>query len=98
MKDYKTPIIIDEQFCNGCGRCVFICSMGVIEMKDKKGSDKGKVAAVSKPEYCMYCEACVIDCKRGAITLNPESGSLNMENISDLILKKKKNRFMFWKK
>jgi len=100
MKDNKTPIIIDEHFCNGCGRCVFICSMGVIEMQDRKDGDKRKIATASKPEYCMYCEACVIDCKNGAIVLNPLSSSLNIDSISDLILnkKKKKRSFKFWKK
>lgn len=98
MDKNKTPIIIDEKFCNGCGRCVFVCTMGVIEMADNPESDKTKIAAAAKPEYCMYCEACVIDCKRGAIRLNPQSGSLNIEKISELILKKKKNRFKFWKR
>ncbi|PKL16934.1 MAG: hypothetical protein CVV49_13695 [Spirochaetae bacterium HGW-Spirochaetae-5] len=30
MDKNKTPIIIDEKFCNGCGRCVFVCTMGLI--------------------------------------------------------------------
>lgn len=98
MNENKTPIIIDKKFCNGCGRCVFVCTMGVIEMRDKPDNDKLKIAVVVKPDSCMYCEACVIDCKRGAISLNPQSGSLNIERISDLILKKKKSRFKFWQK
>lgn len=98
MNDNMTPIIIDEQICNGCGRCTFVCAMGVIELRDRPGSDKEKTAFASKPEFCMYCEACVIDCKRGAISLNPLYGSLNIDKISDLILKKKKNRLKFWKK
>lgn len=98
MNEKYTPITIDEHFCNGCGRCVFVCAMGVIEMQDKEVSENKKIAVVSKPEYCMYCEACVIDCKRGAISLNPQSGSLNIDKISDMILKKKKSIFMFWKK
>lgn len=98
MKDNQTPITINEQLCSGCGRCVFVCSMGVIEMRDKPGSEKEKIAAVAKPEFCMYCEACVIDCKKGAISLNPLYGSFNMEKISDLILKKKKSRFKFREK
>jgi len=92
------PVTIDENLCNGCGRCVFVCSMGVIEMQDKPDNINTKIAVVSKPEHCMYCEACVIDCKKGAIFLNPLSGSLNMEKISDLILAKKKNSLKFWKK
>jgi NAD-dependent dihydropyrimidine dehydrogenase PreA subunit len=98
MNDNQTPITINEQFCNGCGRCVFVCSMGVIEMRNKPGSENEKTASVAKPEFCMYCEACVIDCKRGAISLNPLYGSFNMDKISDLILKKKKSRFKFWGK
>ena len=98
MDKNKTPIIIDEKFCNGCGRCVFVCTMGVIEMQDRPDNDKIKIAVAVKPESCMYCEACVIDCKKGAISLNPQSGSLNIEKISELILKKKKSRFKFWKR
>jgi NAD-dependent dihydropyrimidine dehydrogenase PreA subunit len=98
MNEKTSPITIDEHFCNGCGRCVFVCTMGVIEMQEKPGAQKEKTAVVVRPESCMYCEACVIDCKRGAICLNPHSGSMNIEKISDLILKNKKNSFKFWKK
>jgi len=70
MNDNFNPITIDEKICNGCGNCVFICGMGVIEMKDKPGSVSGKIASASKPEYCMTCETCVKGCKRKAITLN----------------------------
>lgn len=98
MNENDNPLIIDEKLCNGCGRCVFVCSMGVLDMRNKKNSDILKEAFVAKPEYCMYCEACVIDCKRGAISLNPQVGSLNIGKISDLILDKKKSRFRFWKK
>jgi len=98
MDKNNTPIIIDKNFCTGCGRCVFICSMGVIEMQDKPDSDKIKIAVAANPDNCMYCEACVIDCKSGAISLNPKSGSLNIEKISDLILNKKRSGFKFWKK
>ena len=92
MSGITFPIVINEKLCNGCGRCTFICSMGVIELCDKPGAGNSKIATAAKPEYCMYCEACVIDCKNGAISLNPKSGSLNIENISDQILKKKKKK------
>ncbi len=98
MDNYTDPIIIDEKQCNGCMRCTFICSMGVIEIREKSDNNKGKTAFVSKPEYCMYCEACVIDCKNGAIRLNPHSGSLNIEKISDRLIKNKKSRFKLFRK
>lgn len=84
------PITIDEHFCNGCGKCVFICPMGVIELLERAGSNKGKAASASKPEYCLLCESCVKICKRGAVTLNDQNDSLFAEQIPDLIPEKKK--------
>lgn len=91
MKDTK-PIIIDEAACNGCGRCIFICSMGVIDISNKDDDASARKAFVAKPEYCMYCEACVIDCRRGAIKLNAEHGSMNIKTISELVLEKKRDK------
>ncbi len=79
------PITINEQFCNGCGNCVFLCPMGVIEIQEKPGSNKGKIAVASKTEYCLLCETCVKGCKRKAITFNEESESLFIDQLNDTI-------------
>jgi len=68
-----SPITINEHLCNGCGKCVFTCPMGVIDISNKPVSGNKKTAIAAKPEYCMTCEACVIVCKRSAVTLNPET-------------------------
>jgi len=56
-------VTFNHNNCNGCGKCVTICPMGVIEIENKK--------AVCKRELdCTLCQLCVINCKQRAITLH----------------------------
>lgn len=49
--------------CNGCGNCVKICPLGIIQI------ERGK--AISKSELdCTLCRLCVVNCKQRAITLH----------------------------
>jgi NAD-dependent dihydropyrimidine dehydrogenase PreA subunit len=59
----KREIIkIDEEKCDGCGRCVTACTEGAIAIVD------GKARLVSET-YCDGLGACIGDCPRGALTI-----------------------------
>jgi ferredoxin len=55
-------IKIDEEKCDGCGRCVTACAEGAIAIID------GKARLVSDT-YCDGLGACIGDCPRGALTI-----------------------------
>ncbi len=62
------PIIIDEEICKGCNKCVEICPMDVFA----QNPIKGKPPIVMYPEECWYDGACVSECplkEKGAIKI-----------------------------
>ena len=59
------PPIIDPNKCNGCGRCVDICTEDVFF-----GSKPGEIPVVAYPDECVYFNCCVYECSvPGAIRL-----------------------------
>ncbi|MGQ9454521.1 MAG: ATP-binding protein [Armatimonadota bacterium] len=63
MARVKRQIIrIDEEKCNGCGKCVSACVEGAIQIVD------GKARLVSE-SYCDGLGACIGECPQGAITI-----------------------------
>jgi NAD-dependent dihydropyrimidine dehydrogenase PreA subunit len=59
----KMGVKIDTLRCTGCGACVYICPVGVLEVEDMK-------CRVS--EGCITCGLCVDRCQWHAITLIKE--------------------------
>jgi NAD-dependent dihydropyrimidine dehydrogenase PreA subunit len=55
-------IKIDEEKCNGCGRCAIACAEGAIEIIDGK-------AKVINEIYCDGLGACIGECPEGALTI-----------------------------
>jgi NAD-dependent dihydropyrimidine dehydrogenase PreA subunit/flavodoxin len=56
-------VTFNHSNCNGCGKCVGVCPLGIIRMDGKK--------ALSENELdCTLCRLCVINCKQRAITLH----------------------------
>jgi len=58
----RNIIKIDEDKCNGCGKCVNACAEGAIELVD------GKAKLISEV-YCDGLGACIGDCPQDAITI-----------------------------
>jgi ferredoxin len=61
MRTERQIINIDEEKCDGCGKCAQACHEGAIQMID------GKARLVSD-SYCDGLGDCIGECPRGAIT------------------------------
>jgi len=61
------PVIIDEDLCTGCNKCVDICRMDVL----LPNPEKGKPPIIMYPEECWFAGCCVGAC--------PEEGAIWME-------------------
>ncbi len=55
-------IIIDEEKCDGCGKCISACHEGAIALVDGK-------ARLVKEDYCDGLGDCIGECPQGAITI-----------------------------
>lgn len=62
MKQIRKIIKIDEEKCDGCGRCVPSCAEGAIQIIE------GKARLVAE-RYCDGLGACLGECPRGALEI-----------------------------
>lgn len=63
-------IIVEEQFCKGCGLCVDACPMDIIELDHDRITDKGyHPAHLIDKERCTGCMSCALMCPDVAITV-----------------------------
>lgn len=53
-------IIIDDEKCTGCGTCVEICPVEVLEIQNEK-------SVPVNVEECLVCRACEAQCPETAI-------------------------------
>ncbi len=75
----------DHEKCTGCGQCVDICPVQVIEME-------GDFPSVDK-EWCIGCGVCAVPCPSGAVKLVRKSDALPPKDFKELhrgILKERK--------
>lgn len=74
--DLMTPnrflAVVDEEKCNGCGRCVDRCpfeavTMAAVETTKSAGAPRRKKSSID-PERCKGCGLCIITCEPNALT------------------------------
>lgn len=74
----RNIVKIDEEKCNGCGKCVTPCSEGAIQMVN------GKAKVVSE-ELCDGMGFCVGVCPTGALTIEQrDTVEFNQEKAESL--------------
>ncbi len=66
-------IVIDREWCKGCGICAHFCPTQVLEL-----DTKDKSVAV-RPEDCICCKMCELRCPDLAIEVLTEQGEDNEE-------------------
>ena len=60
-------LVLAQERCNGCGRCIEVCPHEVFAMS-------GARAEIRDREACMECGACMTNCEAGAITVKAGVG------------------------
>jgi len=53
---------VDEEKCDGCGSCVDVCPVEVLEIVEAKSK-------VKNPDECLACRACEVQCPNTAIEI-----------------------------
>jgi NAD-dependent dihydropyrimidine dehydrogenase PreA subunit len=69
---------VDRQKCKGCEECVEVCTVGVLEMQERK-------AVPVNVKDCFGCQTCVEVCKEKAIAV--KELEVEMSEIARLLLK-----------
>jgi len=64
-------IVINRDWCKGCGICIALCPKKVLELD---GSDK---AVAIRPADCICCRMCELRCPDLAIEVLTEEGGEN---------------------
>ncbi len=83
MKVRRKIIEIDEDLCDGCGKCIIGCAEAALELVD------GKAKLVAE-KYCDGLGACLGDCPTGALKIIERvSDEFDEEAVEALIAAKK---------
>ncbi|MGI6321563.1 MAG: 4Fe-4S binding protein [Bacteroidales bacterium] len=64
----KGAIVVDIEYCKGCGVCVGACPQEVIRLS-KKVNGKGYNFAEMQNDACVGCSNCAVVCPDGVITV-----------------------------
>jgi len=67
-KQQLLEIVINREWCKGCGICVHFCPKKVLEL------DNFDKAVAVRPEDCICCRMCELRCPDLAVTVETEEG------------------------
>lgn len=70
-KQKLKAIVINREWCKGCGICVHFCPKKVLELD---GADK---VVAARPDDCICCRMCELRCPDLAIEVLTEEGEEN---------------------
>lgn len=65
----KGRIVVNENYCKGCGICVENCPQGVLALDMEHITPKGYHPAALIAEGCTGCGICAVVCPDAAITV-----------------------------
>ncbi len=71
-------VVINENLCTGCSKCVNACQIGAIKLHLLPGRGKSGKAVVLKCDLCAGDPWCVKVCQPGAITISDDDGGQEM--------------------
>lgn len=72
MAKIKGRIVVDTERCKGCGVCVDVCPVKVIELNKFVNSKGYHYTLMIKPDECIGCAGCAIVCPDSCITVYRE--------------------------
>ncbi len=65
-------IVVDDNYCKGCGLCVDACPQEVLVLDMDRLTPKGYHPAKMTQEICTGCAICAVVCPDAAITVYRE--------------------------
>lgn len=70
MAKIKGKVTFDENRCKGCGLCVTVCPVKIIELDKERINVKGyNPATVYEMDKCIACTSCATICPDSVITV-----------------------------
>jgi len=64
----QIEIIVDEEKCVGCGTCISVCPVNLLELKVVS---KKKKSCAPDQSFCLKCHMCEFHCGYQAIKVLP---------------------------
>ncbi len=63
MPKQRGNVTFKEDLCKGCGLCVSVCPVKILELKREVLNKKGyNPISVTEPEKCIACINCALMC------------------------------------
>ena len=70
MAKQKGRVTFKEDLCKGCGLCVSVCPVKILELRDDTLNSKGyNPISVNEMDKCTACISCALMCPDLVITV-----------------------------